>query len=54
MDETESKIESGKTPLEDSFVEDVDIYGNPKHKFYNEELEIKTKALRDKFEETYE
>lgn len=42
-----------KAPLEDSYVEDVDIYGNPKHRFYNEQLEVKTKALRDKFEQTY-
>lgn len=47
-------IEEEKPPLEDSFVEDLDIYGNPKHRYYNEEHEVKTKALRDKFAETYE
>lgn len=51
--EMEEKAEEDKPPLEDSFVEDLDIYGNPKHRFYNDKLERKTKALRDKFEQTY-
>lgn len=51
--EMEEKAGEDKAPLEDSFVEDLDIYGNPKHRFYNDQLERKTKALRDKFEETY-
>ena len=50
----ELKAGQDKAPLEDSFEEDLDIYGNQKHRFYNEELELKTKALREKFEETYE
>ena len=54
QDEMELKAGQDKAPLEDSFVEDLDIYGNQKHRFYNEELELKTKALREKFEETYE
>ena len=52
--EMEEKADHDKDPLEDSFVPDLDIFGNEKHRFYNEEHEIKTKALRDKFEETYE
>lgn len=35
-----------KAPLDDS-QEEMDIYGNPKHRFYNEELEVKTKAIQD-------
>ena len=54
QDEMELKAGQDKAPLEDSFEEDLDIYGNQKHRFYNEELELKTKALREKFEETYE
>lgn len=54
QDEMELKAGQDKAPLEDSFVEDLDIYGNQKHRFYNEELELKTRALREKFEETYE
>ena len=45
----EEKAGLEKPSLEDSFVEDLDIYGNPKHRFYNEKLEKKTKVLRDKF-----
>ena len=40
--EMEEKAGEDKPPLEDSFVEDLDIYGNPKHRFYNDELERNT------------
>ena len=33
--------------------QELDIYGRPKHQFYNEELEIKTKAIQDQFAELY-
>ena len=52
--EMELKAEQDKAPLEDSFDYDLDIYGNQKHRFYNETLELKTRALREKFEVAYE
>ena len=42
-----------KTPDEDSDFEELGIDGKPKHRFYNEELELKTKAIQDQFNELY-
>lgn len=33
--------------------QELGIDGRPKHQFYNEELEIKTKAIQDQFAELY-
>ena len=32
---------------EDSEIEELGVDGKPKHRFYNEELELKTKAIQD-------
>ena len=40
--------------LEDSADQvELGIDGLPKHRFYNEELEVKTKAIQDQFAELY-
>ena len=33
--------------------QELGIDGRPKHQFYNEELEMKTKAIQDQFAELY-
>lgn len=45
---------AAKKPLDDSDDSiEYGIDGLPKHRFYNEELEIKTKAIQDQFAELY-
>lgn len=45
---------AAKMPLDDSDDSiEYGIDGKPKHRFYNEELEVKTKAIQDKFAELY-
>ena len=46
-DEMELKAfhDGAKEPLPDSDEEELGIDGKPKHRFYNEELELKTKAI---------
>ena len=38
---------AAKHPLEDSYEEEEElgVDGKPKHRFYNEDLELKTKAI---------
>ena len=55
-DEMERKADNDagrKTLDEDSDFEELGIDGKPKHRFYNEELELKTKAIQDQFNELY-
>ena len=48
QEEMERKAaKDAKQPLDDSDIEELGIDGKPKHRFYNEELEIKTKAIQD-------
>jgi len=45
-DEMDRKVtKDEKKPLPDSDEEELGLDGKPKHRFYNEELEIKTKAI---------
>ena len=45
---------AGIEPLDDSQEElELGIDGKPKHRFYNEELEQKTKAIQDQFADLY-
>ena len=46
---------AAKKPIDDSDEDYVEygIDGKPKHRFYNEELEVKTKAIQDQFAELY-
>ena len=48
-DEMERKADKD----EDSDYEELGLDGKPKHRFYNEELEQKTKAIQDQFNELY-
>ena len=45
MERKAGRENNAKAPLEDSDEEELGIDGKPRHLFYNEELEVKTKAI---------